>query len=291
MKAKCKAAGTLKDAVLLMLDSASNTTASKLIKNHRVTVDKAVRARPDFPVLLGQAIEIVPLSPTRGKTGKKINNLPFKVLYEDEHVVAVDKPSGLLSIATAKHEKTTLYRMVSDYVKATSDGEKLIFIVHRLDRDASGVMLFAKDQKTKRTLQKNWAKTEKVYHAVVQGKPPARQGTVKTFLCENSAHSVYVCKGTEKGAQEAVTHYVALKGAGRRRLLELRIDTGRKHQIRVHMAHLGCPIAGDQLYGTGKEDSLRGIALHSHSLTFDHPATGKRTTVKSLRPGHFARLL
>jgi RluA family pseudouridine synthase len=197
----------------------------------------------------------------------------------------------MLSIATDKERQKTLYRKVMDYVKETTAGEKRIFIVHRLDRDASGVMVLAKDEKTKRKLQKNWASTEKVYRAVVEGCPPEAGGTVRNFLCENRAKRVYVCYKGVKGSHEAVTHYRILKGKGPRRLLAVKIETGRKHQIRVHMANtLRCPIVGDDIYGLGKSGT-RGIALHSHSLTFDHPATGERITVKSPVPGRFRKLV
>ena len=302
MKTKIKTASTLQDAVLQMMDSASKTAVRKLIKNHRVTVDGNIQARPDFAVLPGQAIEISrkgkdkeakkTSSPAALKTARGAKRrLAIKILLEDEHLIVVDKPTGLLSIATDKERTKTLYRKVMDYVKETTAGKKRIFIVHRLDRDASGVMVLAKDEKTKRKLQKNWASAEKVYHAVVEGCPPKTEGTVRNFLCENRAKRVYVCDKDVKGSQEAVTHYKVLKGEGLRRLLVVKIETGRKHQIRVHMADtLNCPIVGDDIYGLGKSGT-RGIALHSHSLTFDHPTTGKRITVKSPIPGRFRRLV
>ena len=303
MKTKAKTAGTLQDAVLEMMGSTSNTSVRKLIKNHRVAVDGEIQPRADFTVLPGQTIEIsqkgkdketkkrssrhAPLKTARGAKRR----LAINILLEDEHLIIVDKPTGLLSIATDKERKKTLYRKVMGYVEETTAGEKRIFIVHRLDRDASGVMVLAKDEKTKRKLQKNWASAEKVYHAVVEGCPPEAEGTVRNFLCENRAKRVYVCDKDVKGSKEAVTHYKILKGKGLRRLLVVKIETGRKHQIRVHMANtLNCPIVGDDIYGLGKSGT-RGIALHSHSLTFDHPTTGKRITVKSPIPGRFRRLV
>ncbi len=286
-----------------MMDSASKTSVRKLIKNHRVTVDGEIQARPDSAVLPGQVIEISQkgidketrkksASPAALKTARGAKRrLAIKILLEDEHLIVVDKPTGLLSIATDKERLRTLYRKVMDYVKETSAGKKRIFIVHRLDRDASGVMVLAKDEGTKRKLQKDWAGAEKVYHAVVEGCPPRSEGTIRNFLCENRAKIVYVCERHIKGSQEAVTHYRILKGDGPRRLLEVKIETGRKHQIRVHMADtLNCPIVGDDIYGLGKSGT-RGIALHSHSLTFDHPATGDRITVKSPIPSRFRGLV
>jgi 23S rRNA pseudouridine1911/1915/1917 synthase len=297
MKAKARTAGTLQDAILEMMESASITSVRRLIKNHRVTVDGQMQPRPDFAVLPGQTIEIS----QKGKEGKKRapgpaplktargakRRLAIRILLEDEHLIVVDKPTGMLSIATDKERRKTLYWKVMDYVKESTAGKGRIFIVHRLDRDASGVMVLAKDEKTKRKLQKNWAGTQKVYRAVVEGRPPRAEGTVRNFLCENRAKRVYVCDKDVEGSQEAVTHYRILRGQGPRRLIEVTIETGRKHQIRVHMAStLRCPILGHDMYGLGKSGT-RGIALHSHSLTFDHPATGKRITVKSPVPGRF----
>ncbi len=303
MKTKAKTAGTLYDAVLEMMDRASSTSVRKLIKNHRVTVDGEIQPRADFAVLPGQTIEIsqkgkdkeikkrssrpAPLKTARGAKRR----LAIKILLEDEHLIVVDKPTGMLSIATEKERQKTLYRKVSDYVKETTGGKKRIFIVHRLDRDASGIMVLAKDEGTKRKLQKNWTSAEKVYHAVTEGCPPEAEGTVRNFLCENRAMRVYVCDKDVKGSREAVTHYRILKGEGQRRLLEVKIETGRKHQIRVHMANtLNCPIVGDDVYGLGK-CGTRGIALHSHSLTFNHPTTGARITVKSPIPARFRGLV
>ena len=306
VKTKTKTAATLLDILLDMMDSASRTSVRKLIKNHRVTVDGEIQARPDFAVLPGQLIEIAqkakdkenkkgsrtPSRPAPLKTARGAKRrLAVKILFEDEHLIVVDKPTGLLSIATDKERQKTLYRKVMDYVKETTAGQQRIFIVHRLDRDASGVMVFAKDEGTKRKLQKDWSGAEKVYHLVVEGCPPEASGTVRNFLCENRAKIVYVCEKHIKGAQEAVTHYRILKGEGARRLLEVKIETGRKHQIRVHMADtLNCPIVGDDIYGLGKSGT-RGIALHSHSLAFDHPATGERITVKSPIPERFRGLV
>ena len=276
MRARTKIAGTLLDAVLLLLSTATRTSARKLIKKGRVAVEGRVQARPDFAVLPGQTVEITP----RGRVLP-----PFTILLEDDHLMAVEKVAGLLSIATGKEQHKTLYRMVSDYVKETTDGTGKIFIVHRLDRDVSGVMVFAKDERTKRRLQKGWPGAEKIYHAVVEGQPPASKGTVKNWLRENRAYRVYVCDKDSPDAREAITHYRVIKAAARHCMVEVRIETGRKHQIRVHMAGLKCPIAGDDIYGTGT--SPGGLALHAHSLSFDHPSTGVRTTITSRLPSHF----
>jgi 23S rRNA pseudouridine1911/1915/1917 synthase len=280
VKAGVKDESTLLDAVLRILDTATRTRVRKFIKNGRVAVDGRVRTRPDFPVVPGQTVEIAP---------RARENPPFVILFEDDHILAVNKASGLLSIATDKEQHKTLYRLISDYVKETTGGRGRIFIVHRLDRDVSGVMIFAKDEPAKRRLQTNWAAAEKIYYAVLEGRPPAAEGTVRNWLRENSAFRVYSCSRKAEDARVAVTHYRVIKAAGAHCLVEVRIETGRKHQIRVHMAVLGCPIVGDGTYGTAA--SGREMALHARSLTFDHPSTGRRITITAPPPARFQRLV
>jgi len=286
MKMKLKEAGALEEAVLRMLGSATRTKARKLIKGLRVSVDDVPESSPGFQVRPGQTIEITRQTgerPAESARESRKRRLQFTILFEDEHLIVVDKPAGLLSIATDKERSKTLYRMVSDYVKATSGGENKIFIVHRLDRDVSGAMVFAKDEKAKRRLQESWGNAQKVYHAVVDGRPGGKEGTVQSWLCENRAHRVYACDKTTPGAEEAVTHYRALRSKGSRSVVEVRLETGRKHQIRVHLASIGCPVAGDRLYGTAVK-GMSGIGLHAVLLSFDHPSTGRRIKVKSPLP-------
>jgi 23S rRNA pseudouridine1911/1915/1917 synthase len=283
VKARATIDGTLLDAVLRMLGGATKTTARKLVKNRRIAVDGVVQVRPDLPVRSGQRLEIVPREEApKEAAARPAGHPPFAVLFEDEHLLAVDKPAGLLSIATEKEQQRTLYRMVSAHVKEATGGLGRFFIVHRHDRDVSGVMVFAKDAPTKRRLQAGWATAEKVYLALVEGRPPATEGTVKSWLCENSAFRVYVCDKAAPGAHEAVTHYRVVGEGGAHSLLELRIETGRKHQIRVHLASLGCPVVGDRVYGRG--GSGGGMALHAHALAFVHPFTGLRLTIRSPLP-------
>lgn len=293
MKVKLKEGGTLEEALLRMLDSASKSKARKLIKNHRVTVDGEAVNSPAHEVRSGQTVEIIKAGkerPARTLRPGSRKRLPFNIIFEDEHIIAVDKPAGMLAIATDKEKSRTLYRMVSDYVKAMTGGEKKIFIVHRLDRDVSGVMVLAKDQKAKRTLQGSWGSAEKVYRAVVDRRPPEKEGTVESWLCENRAHRVYECENTTPGAEKAVTGYRLVRSSGQRCLVEVHLVTGRKHQIRVHMASLGCPIAGDRLYGTAVK-GMSGIGLHAVSLSFDHPVTSRRISLKSPLPARLKSLL
>lgn len=287
MKASARTGGALLDVVGAILTTATRTTARKLIKHRRVTIDGVVQPRPDAAVRAGQVIEISgPPDVSRARAAARVSpGLPFAVLFEDEHLVVVDKPAGLLSIATASEQQRTLYRMVSAHVKEATDGRGRIFIVHRLDRDVSGVMVFAIGEPAKRRLQAGWASSEKVYRAVVDGRPPDREGTVRGWLREDRTLRVVGCAKDAPGAQEAVTHFRVIRDDAPRHELEVRIETGRKHQIRVHLASLGCPIVGDRIYGRGRMGA--GMLLHAHSLTFEHPFSGERLTVTSPLPPRF----
>ena len=294
MKAKVKTDGTVEETLLKLLDSSTKTAVRKLVKYRRVLVDGAAISRTDMRLNEGQQIEIVREGRDSGKktfSGRMLGGKrpPFIILMEDEHIIIVDKPAGVLSIATDKEKLKTLYRKVSDYVKASNEEKKPIFIVHRLDKDVSGVMIFAKDPTTKRTLQDNWAGAVKVYRAVVAGSPPQKEGTITSWLCENSAHNVYACKQGTEGAEKAITHYKMLKSVGGKSVMEIKIETGKKHQIRVHMASLGCPIVGDKLYGT-RVSGLSGIALHAITLEFEHPVTAERVKIKSPVPSRMKGL-
>jgi 23S rRNA pseudouridine1911/1915/1917 synthase len=257
---------------------ASGTKVRKLIKHGGVSVDGQVAIRPDFSLQPGQTLEIIrpTLSP------------PFPILYEDRYIIAVEKPSGILSIATDKETSDTFYRAVNHYVQLRSQDRERIFVVHRLDREVSGIMLFAKSQAIQEILQRSWSDTEKRYCVLVEGHPPKREGTIKGWLRENRIHKVYSCPEGPL-AKYAVTHYREIKRYPRYALLEIRLETGRKNQIRAHLSELGCPVAGDKKYGaTG--NPIRRLALHAFSLSFTHPISGERIKLEGPIPKIFAAL-
>ncbi len=213
-----------------------------------------------------------------------------KLLYEDRDIVVVDKPSGLLTMGTERDKTRTVYYLVTDYVrKGNPRSKNRVFIVHRLDRDTSGVLLFAKDEKSKATLQDGWDKTQKRYLAVVHGRLSRRkEGTISSYLAENSAHNVYSTTDPQKG-KLSHTAYRVLKETKDFSLVEIDLLTGRKNQIRVHFAELGHPVAGDRKYGRGC--TLPRLALHARSIAFTHPYNGEAMEFKADVPDHFTRLI
>lgn len=217
---------------------------------------------------------------------KVFNNRRLKIVYEDDDIIVVEKGYGLLSMGNDKKPDNTAYSILRDYVKWTNPLNK-IFIVHRLDRDTSGLMMFAKSMEAKEKMQHNWNNMvlNRVYVAVVEGEPAEKEGTVKSYLVENSRYEVYSTDDPKKG-QLAVTRYRTIQTNGKYSLLELELDTGRKNQIRVHMHDLGHPISGDTKYGAEKSP-LRRLALHAKTLRFIHPITRQIMDFSSRVPGGF----
>lgn len=217
---------------------------------------------------------------------KVFNNRRMKIVYEDDDIIVVEKGYGLLSMGNDKKPDNTAYSILRDYVKWTNPLNK-IFIVHRLDRDTSGLMMFAKSMEAKEKMQHNWNNMvlNRVYVAVVEGEPAEKEGMVKSYLVENSRYEVYSTDDPKKG-QLAVTRYRTIQTNGKYSLLELELDTGRKNQIRVHMHDLGHPISGDTKYGAEKSP-LHRLALHAKTLRFIHPITRQIMDFSSRVPGGF----
>jgi RluA family pseudouridine synthase len=212
------------------------------------------------------------------------------IIYEDKDLLVVNKPAGLLTMGTDKEKVHTLYYSLTDYVrKGSAKSRNRIFIVHRLDREVSGVVLFAKTEAAKYYLQDQWDATEKTYLAVVHGELEQKEGTITSYLTENSALVVHATRDTRNG-KLSQTAYKVLRETRLYSLLEIRLLTGRKHQIRVHLADEGHPIVGDKKYGKADRDQKR-MALHAVSISFTHPHNGRPMTFESKAPVHFNHLL
>jgi len=212
------------------------------------------------------------------------------ILHEDRDILVVDKPAGLLTIATDTEKTRTAYFALTDYVRKGFDrSPNRVFIVHRLDRDTSGVLVFAKTVEAKLALQGGWEETEKRYLAVVKGKLERPTDTITSYLAENTAHHVYVTSDAARGKLSR-TAYRVIREAGDMSLLEVDLLSGRKHQIRVQLASLGHPVIGDTDYGDRKTRFER-LALHAWSITFPHPFSGQRLTFEAPVPAFFDRLI
>jgi len=221
---------------------------------------------------------------------KKFHPRGLSILYEDYSILVVDKVSGLLTVSTDKVREKTAYYLLTDYVKkGNNKSRNRIFIVHRLDKDTSGIIIFAKNPNAKRFLQDEWHGFEKKYYAVVHGTLPEKEGLITSYLAENSAHKMYSVKDPEKG-KLARTGFKVIQESKRFSLLEIDLLTGRKNQIRAHFSEKGFPVAGDKKYGK-KDKGIRGLSLHAASLSIVHPETKEKMTFETPVPDYFTSLV
>ncbi|MDD5010956.1 MAG: RluA family pseudouridine synthase [Phycisphaerae bacterium] len=222
----------------------------------------------------------------------KFRRLPkgLEILYEDDCLIVVNKPAGLLTVKTQTDKTHTAQYILNDYIrKGSFKSRKIIFPVHRLDQWTSGVLIFAKSREIKTVLQEQWGTVEKKYVAVVHGTLAKKQDVITSYLAENKAFVVYSTPDTKKG-KLAKTAYKVIKESADFSLLEITLLTGRKNQIRVHFSDLGHPIAGDRKYGDPK-DNYKRLALHAKSIFFKHPATNKQLTLTAKLPAYFNNLM
>lgn len=218
------------------------------------------------------------------------------ILYEDDCIIVADKPSGLLTMSTGKEGEITAYSILTDYVCSARGGRNTrdkgrIFIVHRLDRDTSGVIVFAKDEQTKHALQDDWNETilERKYIAAVEGTLEYDEGTVASYLKDNPKSMKVSSSWTDNGGKYSVTHFKVLRSSGQYSLVEFELETGRKNQIRVHASVIGNPVAGDRKYGSAS-NPLHRLCLHASTLVFHHPRTGQLLRFDTGIPKDFMRL-
>ena len=272
--------------------TASKNSLRKMIDSGRVLLDDEICRIAKSKVILGQKITILP---------KKEGDLPRQlkrnlakdpdILYEDQHVIVVSKPVGLLSVSTdSGNEKDTMHSRVFEWVKGRERGR--IFIVHRLDRETSGCMLFAKDIHTKDMLQEQFfnRSVERKYHAVLEGTLAEKSGTCIDWIQQSKDLRVRIVpSANSKDSKEAITHWEVEDIVDNRTLVCLSIETGRRAQIRLQMSALGAPVSGDTMYGKGRNSAGR-LCLHASSLRFVHP-NGEKMQINSPLPSIFRRIL
>ncbi len=259
---------TLLPFIQSALDGISHTRAKAILKGGGVTVDHKIRQQYDYPLEPGMTVGI-----SKRKPGPTLTSKFIKLVYEDADLVVIEKSPGILSMATS-HHAFCVKKLLDEYFHRTRQHCNA-HVVHRLDRDTSGLLVYAKTLRAEQILEHNWHEivTDRRYVALVSGQLPQEQGTCKSWLKDNKAYFT-LSSPVDNGGKYAVTHYRQLRTDGRHSLVELKLETGRKNQIRVHMQDLGTPVCGDTKYGNG-DDPIGRLALHAFRLNFYHPISGE----------------
>ena len=257
------------------------------LKFQAVTVNGRPVSQFDHPLKPGDTVAI---RSDRFATPKTSLPSGIKIYFEDASVLVVEKPANLLSIASEAEPEKTAYFQLNEYLRqAHPRSKQRVWIVHRLDRETSGLMVFAKTPEAKEFLQSNWDRFEKKYEAVAEGRLPRNSGTLKSDLDESNPFKVFI-RPASGLTRHAVTHYRVLAETKPLSLVELTLETGRRHQIRVQLASVGCPIIGDEKYGA-KNDPAGRLGLHSSFLRFTHPVSGEELRFSSPLPKPLSKLV
>jgi 23S rRNA pseudouridine1911/1915/1917 synthase len=273
--------------LLASLPHKSRDNVKSLLKNEQVRVDEEPQRQFNFPLEPGQTVSVVWEKPQ-----EQVVLRGLSIVFEDDAIIVIDKHAGLLSVATDSDPGgITAYRMLADHVKM-EDPDAKVFVVHRLDRDTSGLMMYAKSQDIQEILQEDWKNTviKRTYAALVEGKPKEIAGRIESYLFEGPKMKVHSTQDPNRGGQWAVTDWELLKTNGQYSLLKVELETGRKNQIRVHLSDLGHPIVGDKKYGASGNPIAR-MGLHAMVLAFRHPVTGKSMHFETSVPRKFLRLI
>lgn len=274
----------LMEFLIEKLPGKSRDNIKSLLRNNQVWVDDKIISQFNHPLNTGQTVKV---SASRSRVERRFTE--FTIVFEDEYLIVIDKSAGLLSIATKNEKRMTAFSMISDFVKRQDPGNK-IFVVHRLDRETSGLMVFAKNEKVKRQMQESWnePEVEKNYIAVVEGKVEKQSGTIVSYLSEDKVYQVHSSQNPKHG-QKAITHFSVIQSNANYTMLEVHLETGRKNQIRVHLQDLGHSIVGDKKYGA-ESSPIRRMGLHAQKLRFVHPFTGEKLAFETKIPPVFLSL-
>ncbi|MCD8287494.1 MAG: RluA family pseudouridine synthase [Porphyromonadaceae bacterium] len=263
----------------------SRTTVKSFLSNRQVAVNDAATTKFDFPLHTGDEVSV---NFTKGY--KEFRHPRLQIVYEDKYLIVIDKGYGLLSMSTDRVKTNTAYHILNEHVREENSGSH-IYILHRLDRDTSGLMMFAKSKSVQEQMQQAWNEMvlDRRYVAVVEGEPTPPKGEISSYLKENAAFHVYSTDDKE-GGQYAQTRYEVLASNGQYSLVELQLATGRKNQIRVHLHDIGHSIAGDRKYGA-TTNPLHRLSLHASRLRFVHPVTRRDMLFESPLPAGFRRVV
>lgn len=278
---KVEEATELLPFLLQKMESRSRNSVKSILTRGQVKIDDHIETKHNYPLRAGQTVSVL-----KNKVAVKESTLiGMSILYEDDSVIVINKDAGLLSIATEKEKRQTALHQLMEHVRR-QDPRNRIFVVHRLDKETSGVMMFAKSESIKRKLQDNWKDMvkERTYIAMVEGEVKQSDGVIKSWLKESKTHKMYSIQ--DKDGQLAITHFRRIQANKQFSLVEIKLETGRKNQIRVHMSDLGHPIVGDKKYGA-KTNEIGRLGLHAKILSFNHPVTGQLLLFRAEVPKTF----
>ena len=290
---RVEAHGELMSFLLSKLGGMTRTSVKQLLSQRRVTVNAGIQTRHDTPVKPGDMVQI-----NQGRGNVELRHPKLRVIYEDNALIVVEKKNGLLTVPyNPKSSEMTAYSILKDYVRKQSN-RNTVHVVHRLDRETSGVLVFAKSAELQEYMRTYWKQlvTRRTYVALVEGHLEKKEGTITSWLTEDNQTAMVYSSQTDNGGQKAITNYKVLKattiGEGDQEmnisLVELNLETGRTNQIRVHMQSIGHPIIGDRKYGHGNEYSpIDRLCLHARTLEFIHPMTEKKARFEAPLPKEF----
>ncbi|MFV0536174.1 MAG: RluA family pseudouridine synthase [Dysgonomonas sp.] len=264
----------------------SRNAIKSLLAHKQIKVNGKLITQFDFELNKGDRVAVMKFDQSRKE--KKMKGL--KIVFEDEDFIIVDKEAGFLSVSTDKEKMRTVYGLLNEYVKKQNKNAR-VFVLHRLDREVSGLLIFARTAELQDVFQKNWDNLVKkyLYTGVVDGVPAKKEDTLVSWLTENK-NFVMMSSSYDNGGLKSVSHYKVLKSVGHYSLLEFDLETRRKNQLRVQMQQIGCPIVGDKKYGASK-NPIKRIALHAGELQLKHPTTGELLEFKSSLPKVMQQLL
>jgi 23S rRNA pseudouridine1911/1915/1917 synthase len=291
---RVEAHGELMSFLLSKLGGMTRTSVKQLLSQRRVTVNAGIQTRHDTPVKPGDMVQI-----NQGRGNVELRHPKLRVVYEDNALIVVEKKNGLLTVPyNPKSSEMTAYSILKDYVRKQSN-RNTVHVVHRLDRETSGVLVFAKSAELQEYMRTYWKQlvTRRTYVALVEGHLEKKEGTITSWLTEDNQTAMVYSSDKDNGGQKAITNYKVLKattiGEGDQEmnisLVELNLETGRTNQIRVHMQSIGHPIIGDRKYGHGNEYSpIDRLCLHARTLEFIHPMTEKKVRFEAPLPKEFS---
>ena len=280
---------TLLPFLMEKMGGMSRTSVKSLLGHRQVSVNGTVQTRHDTPLKSGDKITIL-----AGRGNIELKHPKLKLIYEDEYLIIVDKKPGLLTVATHPGStEMTVFSILKSYVKK-QNRRNGIYTVHRLDRETSGLLVFAKSAELQQYMRQYWRQlvTKRTYVAAAEGIFDIKEGQIRSWFTEDKRNAMVYSSPVDDGGDLAITNYKVIREGQDCSLVELNLETGRTNQIRVHLASKGHPVIGDRKYGHGNEDSpIDRLCLHAKILEFIHPATEKTVRVESAVPREFMRLM